>query len=154
MEKKPIEGFENYLITSSGKIIRANGEYRKTSVARGYEVTTLWKNNKSYPRSISRLVAQHFIDNPLNKAEVNHIDGNKLNNDVSNLEWCTRSENLLHSIRIGIRPKPLGNRKLTQKQVDKIRTLIGTKTHEALAKDFGVKYSTIAHIKRNSRWKQ
>lgn len=52
----------------------------------------------------SRMVARYFCPNPLNKSEVNHIDGNKLNNDYSNLEWVTHSENGIHAYRILGRP--------------------------------------------------
>lgn len=60
----------------------------------------LSKNNEVKYHSIHRLVAQAFIDNPENKAEVNHKDGDKKNNLISNLEWTTRSENLKHRYRV------------------------------------------------------
>lgn len=75
----------------------------KTFVNRGgYENIQLYdgKGNKSHI-SIHRLVALSFIDNPQNKPEVNHIDNNKLNNDVSNLEWVTASENRKHAYMYG-----------------------------------------------------
>lgn len=62
----------------------------------GYSKITLLKNGKQYLVSIHRLVAQTFIDNPKNFPEVNHIDGNKSNNNVNNLEWTTHSENIKH----------------------------------------------------------
>lgn len=53
--------------------------------------------NKRKNWILHRLLAIHFLPNPENKPEVNHIDGNKFNNDLSNLEWCTRAENLKHA---------------------------------------------------------
>lgn len=54
---------------------------------------------------IHRLVAVHFIPNTIDNEQVNHIDGNKENNCVSNLEWCSQTENMKHSYRIGLRDK-------------------------------------------------
>lgn len=65
---------------------------------KGYLRTCLCKNSVSKFYLIHRLVAQTFIPNPNNLLEVNHKDGNKVNNNVENLEWCTRKENVNHSI--------------------------------------------------------
>ena len=64
---------------------------------RGYLYVVLYKNTKPQKHKIHRLVAQAFIENPENKKCINHIDGNKQNNSVDNLEWVTHSENMKHA---------------------------------------------------------
>ena len=67
-----------------------------------YYHVTLFKNNKRKVALVHRLVADAFISNPLNKETVNHIDGNKKNNFVGNLEWATNSENTQHAFKTGL----------------------------------------------------
>lgn len=73
----------------------------------GYSVISLNKSDKSYYKTVHRLVAKAFIDNPNNYASINHRDENKLNNNVNNLEWCTVAYNNRYSktrkvVQIGI----------------------------------------------------
>lgn len=66
---------------------------------RGYKLVSIFENGEKKTRRVHRLVAEAFIPNPDNKPEVNHIDGDKGNNSVDNLEWATRSENEYHAYR-------------------------------------------------------
>lgn len=68
----------------------------------GYECVKLHKNNKLKHWCVHRLVAEAFISNPNNKPQINHIDGNKQNNHVNNLEWCSAKENSQHAWNIGL----------------------------------------------------
>lgn len=70
--------------------------------AHGYYYVNLYKNGKRQTVKNHRLVALHFIPNLENKPEVNHKDGNKLNNRVDNLEWATSQENIIHGINMGL----------------------------------------------------
>ena len=67
-----------------------------------YFAVMLSKNNKSYCRKVHRLVAEAFIPNPDNLPQINHKDGCKTNNHVSNLEWCTAKENTRHAYQMGL----------------------------------------------------
>ena len=69
----------------------------------GYKIVVLAKNKKVKTLRVHRLVALAFIDNFENKPQVNHKDGNKLNNNVENLEWCTNSENEKHAYKLGLK---------------------------------------------------
>ena len=68
-----------------------------------YKQVSLWKENKGTSYYVHRLVAEAFIPNPEDKPEVNHIDGNRQNNHISNLEWVTSGENSLHASKTGLR---------------------------------------------------
>ena len=96
-----IEGFEKYEVSNLGKVRNIkSGRVLKTSLNNnGYLRLFLCENNKRKHLYLHRIIATAFIDNPDEKPCVNHIDENKLNNDLSNLEWCTVRENLIHGTR-------------------------------------------------------
>lgn len=77
----------------------------------GYYRVELYKSHTKKYFYVHRLVATAFIANPQNKTEVNHIDGNKLNNHIENLEWNTKSENIRHSFKTGLHVSPMQGRK-------------------------------------------
>lgn len=82
---------------------KIKGRIRRANVTNsGYLYLPLCKNRNSYCAKIHRLVAQAFIPNPNGYQEVNHKDGNKLNNTVENLEWCTHSQNHIHAVKMGL----------------------------------------------------
>lgn len=117
MEWKEIEGFEGLYEVSENGLIRSLGMYVKRGKGifylkgrvlkygkdkDGYLQINLFKNGKCYARKVHRLVAIAFIARVENKEEVNHIDGNKNNPSVTNLEWCNRTENRLHAVITGL----------------------------------------------------
>jgi len=89
--------FPNYAISEDGTI-RTKGKKISTTVrSDGYAAARVWgADGRLRPEYMHRLVALAFIPNPENKPQVNHKDGNRSNNHVSNLEWVTRSENMTH----------------------------------------------------------
>lgn len=115
----PIPGCDGYLATSCGKIISLiSGRTKpgsvlyyepivlKSRVSKGYLRVDIYQDGKMKSHRVHRLVASAFFDvpdtyfddsyNEIERSQVNHIDGNKTNNAVSNLEWCSRSENMRH----------------------------------------------------------
>lgn len=111
---KDIKGYENiYQVSNTGRVKRI-GVYRNQSKKEWsrekllkpaikenkYMFVALSKNGKVSAKYIHRLVAEAFINNPLNKPTVNHKDGDRCNNTVENLEWATYLENNIHSIKV------------------------------------------------------
>ena len=96
-----IEGFDNYEVSNLGKVrnIKSGRIIKPQLTHNGYLVHALCENNKRKNLYLHRIIATAFIDNPGEKPQVNHIDENKTNNDLSNLEWCTVKENNIHGTR-------------------------------------------------------
>lgn len=125
----------------------------------GYKEIFLYTENygrKSF--KIHRLVMETFkpIKNS-SELQVNHIDGNKSNNDINNLEWCTRSENILHAFKTGLEQKPKGEKngshKLTDLEVQDICERLSRKeTLQSIADIYHVSKATIGHIKQRRNW--
>lgn len=96
-----------YKVSSFGRIIGAYGRLLKpVSTPKGYVRVKIWYGPSYKTRMVHRIVAEAFIPRPEGKTQINHIDGNKTNNQVDNLEWCTQSENMRHRVDVlGIRPE-------------------------------------------------
>lgn len=111
------EFLKDYFITEDGEVFsgKSNIFMKKQTDRYGYYCITIsLGNRKTKKYMIHRLVAQHYVENKFNKKCVNHIDGNKKNNNYSNLEWCTIKENNQHAFDIGlkkgsggVKPKPV-----------------------------------------------
>ena len=92
--------------TEDGRVFKDNGkEYPQRKDAGGYHRISYYEPETKKTRClmVHRVVAMKYLPNPENKEEVNHIDGNKSNNSVSNLEWVTRSQNHQHAYRLGLK---------------------------------------------------
>lgn len=122
---KSIRGFEGcYEISTSGNVkslsrIIPHSTSKQLTIrerilkpntgTNGYRYVHLRNNGSSFTLYIHRWVALSFIPNPLNLPQVNHKDGNKLNNHVNNLEWCSVSQNLLHAYKTGLQKERSGS---------------------------------------------
>ena len=104
---KPIKGFSMYEVSNHGRVYsHYNNMILKQNTFSEYCHVVLYKNKKWYESSVHRLVAKSFIPNSNNLPQVNHIDGDKTNNNVENLEWVTPSENGKHAYKLGL-SKPI-----------------------------------------------
>jgi hypothetical protein len=103
-EWRIIESNPNYEVSNTGRVRRIgrDKDHSMTANKRGYLKTDLYSNSIRSVVRVHRLVAETFIPNPDNKPEVNHKDGNKLNNSVENLEWVTKKENCQHAWETGL----------------------------------------------------
>lgn len=107
---KDIKGYEGlYEVSNLGRIKSLKRNKIITPKLIHSYFSVILYNKKNYRNfRIHRLVAQAFIPNPNNYPQVNHIDGNKLNNNLENLEWCTQSHNMKEAYRIGLeKPKKI-----------------------------------------------
>ena len=99
---RSLDRYVNSAIKNSNKVIKKGKILKPNPNWNNYLQVHLSKNGKGKMSVVHRLVAQTFIPNPNNLPQVNHIDGNKFNNSIENLEWCTAKENINHSWKLGL----------------------------------------------------
>lgn len=159
---KIIPGYSKYKATRDGRV-------RTNRLRKGWLTPTVDKNGyiryyligddgKRKGMYIHQIVARTYIPNTENKPQVNHIDGNKANNSIGNLEWCTHRENILHDWKMGRRKGLEGESgsgsKKTVAEVEKIRQMYKYgSTQVELGKIFDISQPTISQIVRKVTWR-
>lgn len=150
-----------YQVSNLGNIRNKKGKLLKPYLTKGYERVSLYNKGQRQCKLVHRLVAQVFIPNPNNKPDVNHINGCKTDNDVSNLEWVTQSENMSHAHKNNLRPyvntqgEKNGFSKLSQIEAREIKRLSrqSSMSIKEIACLFNISVCTVRDIKSGRRWK-
>lgn len=154
MRKGSFYTVDDYEITCDGQVInKHNGHILKGQPnSKGYLRVVIGKEFMF----IHRLVAEKYVDNPENKAQVNHKDGNKLNNSADNLEWVDNLENRQHAVKefLHLQGEDCPYSKLNWNIVDYIRENPDHLLQKDLAEKFGVSRSTIGDIIHYRTWKR
>ena len=176
-EWKDIVGYNgDYQISSIGRV-RSFKEWRGTkqrilkpwTMKTGYMAVVLTNGTSKKYLTVHRLIAKTFLNIEEGKECVNHKDGNKKNNDITNIEWCTYSENLIHAHRNGLRGiveykrgSENSNTKLSEEKVIEIRNKYKKRSYPQdqngysslrLAREYGVSKTAILYILNGRNWK-
>lgn len=161
IEWKDVNGYNGmYKISNDGRVKSLMFDKEKILkthlMTSGYQQLNLYKNKTHKKHSIHRLVAEHFISNPNNKSEVNHMDGDKLNNHSDNLEWLTHAENFAHAYGniFDNKGENHGNSKLKNKEVYDIKKSLKLgRTYKELSEKYNVSRTTINYIAIGRTWR-
>lgn len=137
--------YGRYEIYKDGKIysLRAKKYLTLSADSNGYKCCNLWNGYYYTKHRVHRLVAEYFLEKEKHHREVNHKDGDRMNSDISNLEWCTSSENNAHAHK-NIKRK--SNRKLSFEEIEYIKTC--GKTGKELSIEFGMSSQHMNALKR------
>lgn len=151
-----------YMINTHGDIYSgiSNKFLKPFKNPQGYMLIDIQHGGQTYTRQVHRLVALAFIPNPDHLETVNHKDGNKSNNDVSNLEWMTRLDNVRHAWRTGLAKPRYGiDNPANVYSIDQIHMVcslieLGGLTYDEIAERCGVNKTLVRDIKFRGKWKQ
>jgi len=164
---KDIPGFSRYQASNTGKLRSLSYKNMKSikelkpAVSEGYLKTMILNDDKKYKTiRVHKMIALAFLG--YSQLEVNHKDGNKLNNNINNLEYCTHSENAIHSFKMGlqipIRGSKVGGSKLKEYQIKEIREYAKEngylKNRKSMALKYGVSEATLKDVvsQRRNNW--
>ena len=145
---KEIKNYENYIVSKDGRIYNkiTSKKIKPSPDTRGYLQVKIYKNGKGITRKLHRLIAETYLPNTYNKPQINHIDGNKVNNSLENLEWITCADNMKHSWEIGLRNHC---RKVASKIVIDTQTGVFYDSAKELAKLLNMRYQTLIYYLNN-----
>ena len=165
---RPVVGYEGiYSVSDLGRVRKEIGgsnctyvgKILKTNRGHWYQRLTLTKNGKQKPTDVHVLVMTAFVGPRPTGYDINHIDGNKSNCRLSNLEYCTRKRNNIHAYESGLKKAARGSNhhstKFTDQDVLNIREEFnsGKISRRNLATKYSVSYTVIDNIVRNRLWK-
>jgi hypothetical protein len=157
---KPVVGYEGcYEVSNLGRVnsIKRNGTLggilKKILDTDGYIICCLMKSDIRMNKKVHRLVAQAFIPNPDNKPAVNHIDNDKTNNKVSNLEWCTNKENSVHCVKQNRQQKGEVHYSSKLKLTDILFIRQSNLLTSQLAKKLNVSWNAVDKARKGKSWK-
>lgn len=150
---------DRYLVNREGEVfsIRSNRLISQRLDRYGYPRVNLYEGTKNHTVTVHRLVAKAFVPNPVNLPEVNHIDGDKMNNNADNLEWVTSSQNQRHAFRLGLQRGQKGEKngmaRYSEKDVRLVCELLAKGKRNAEIRDeTGYSFSFIEKIKYGETW--
>lgn len=153
----------NYIVTKDGKVFNINTEKElKPNIFNGYKSISVQLGKKGFCKLflVHRLLGFSYIPNPLNKPIINHKDGDKLNLDLSNLEWCTYSENNQHAFDTGLKQptfrvgEDCNLSKYTEKEAIHVCELLQKGVApKKISKDYNYGYDFVIKIKSRKTWK-
>lgn len=150
---KGVDYTSHYKISTQGRVIGFKGRYlNPAKTGQGYYYVCLCKDKNIVSAKVHRLVAEAFVPLVTGKEQINHIDGDKLNNWANNLEWCTHKENMKHRDIMGLTPRgeKHGRSKLTEINIEDIRA--STLSRKEIAVKYGMSYSHISAIINRTKW--
>ena len=157
-----VRSIASTMIRKDGKKYDLKSQIMKQFVSKNGYCIIAFKRDINAKKTVHRLVMEAFcpVEN-MENLDVNHIDGNKENNKLSNLEWCTKHENMSHARKIGLwKPENRKGEKhpmhtLTEKEVKEIKELLLSKKYKQyeIAKMYNVSGTTISEIKTGRKWK-
>jgi hypothetical protein len=151
---RSIPGYEaSYWVSNLGRVANCNGIMHPSTNTRGYRFIKLSLAGVSSSRTIHGLVMEVFVGQRPDDMTVNHVDGDKGNNRLYNLEYCTQKQNIQHARAQGLYVRAGGGRKLKPFQVAEIRSLVGQLSDDKIAARYGVCPNTILNIRHKRAWK-